>query len=180
MYPFIHWSFKVLSRSFQLAEFGSHAWSRCQSAKRKFLVIFDFKETDSAKIHSIGDSLHREKWFASQLCVSIAYYCCSLNQVSSETAQEPEFFIYTWFAFCQDQAFGSHEHHHLGGASGKEPACQSRRHTRCRFNPRVGKIPWRRAWQSTPVFLPGESHGQRTLLGYSPQGHKELDMTEVT
>ena len=47
-----------------------------------------------------------------------------------------------------------------------------------RFNPRVGKIPWRRTWHPTPVFLPGESHGQRSLVGYSPWGHKELDMTE--
>ena len=54
-----------------------------------------------------------------------------------------------------------------GGASGKEPACQCRRHRRCRFNPWVGKIPWRRAWQPTPVFLPGESRGQRSLVGYS-------------
>ena len=42
----------------------------------------------------------------------------------------------------------------------------------------VGKIPWRRKWQPTPVFLPGESHGQRSLVGYSPWGGKELDMTE--
>jgi len=41
-------------------------------------------------------------------------------------------------------------------------------------------IPWRRAWQPTPVFLPGESRGQRSLVGYSPYGHKELDITEVT
>ena len=40
--------------------------------------------------------------------------------------------------------------------------------------------PWRRAWQSTPVFLPGESHGQRSLVGYSLWGHKESDATEVT
>jgi len=44
----------------------------------------------------------------------------------------------------------------------------------------VGKIPWRRAWQPTPVFLPGESHEQRSLAGYSPQGHKESDTTEAT
>jgi len=44
----------------------------------------------------------------------------------------------------------------------------------------VGKISWRRAWQPTLVFLPGESHGQRSLVGYSPGGHKELDMTEAT
>ena len=53
-----------------------------------------------------------------------------------------------------------------GGASGKEPACLRRRHKRCRFNPWVGKIPWRRAWQSSPVFLPAKFHGQRNLVGY--------------
>ena len=42
----------------------------------------------------------------------------------------------------------------------------------------VGKIPWRRTWQPTPVFLPGESHGQRSLVGYSPWGHQDSDMTE--
>ena len=42
-----------------------------------------------------------------------------------------------------------------------------------------GKIPWRRAWQPTPVFLPGESHGQSSLTGHSPEGHKELDTTEA-
>ena len=51
---------------------------------------------------------------------------------------------------------------------------------RDRFDSWVGKIPWRRAWQPTPVFLPGESHGQRSLMGYSPQGHKESDRNEMT
>ena len=46
------------------------------------------------------------------------------------------------------------------------------------FNPWVGKIPWRRKWQPTPVLLPGESHGGRSLVGYSPWGRKESDMTE--
>ena len=46
------------------------------------------------------------------------------------------------------------------------------------FDPWIGKIPWRREWLPTPVFLPGESHGQRSLAGYSPWGHKESDMTE--
>ena len=49
---------------------------------------------------------------------------------------------------------------------------------RCGFNPWVGKIPWRREWQCTPVFLPGESHGQRGLAGYSPLSHKESDVTK--
>ena len=48
----------------------------------------------------------------------------------------------------------------------------------CRSNPRVRTIPWRRKWQPTPIFLPGESHGQRGLVGYSPQGRKESDMAE--
>ena len=60
----------------------------------------------------------------------------------------------------------------------KEPACQYRRCKRCGFNPWVGKIPWRRAGQPTPLFLPGESHEQRSLVGYSPQGCKESDTTE--
>ena len=46
------------------------------------------------------------------------------------------------------------------------------------FNPWVRKIPWGRKWQPLPVLLPGEPHGQRSLVGYSPWGRKELDMTE--
>ena len=65
-----------------------------------------------------------------------------------------------------------------GGAS--EPVCQCRRQKKHRFNPQVGKISWRRKWEPTPVFLSGESHGQRSLAGYSPWCRKELDMTEVT
>jgi len=52
-----------------------------------------------------------------------------------------------------------------------------RRH---RFNSWVGNILWRRAWQPTPMSLPGESHGQRSLVSFSLQGHKEMDTTEVT
>ena len=54
---------------------------------------------------------------------------------------------------------------------------QCRRHKRHGFNLWVRKIPWRRAWQPTSVFLPGESHGQRSLAGYSPKCLKELDTT---
>ena len=46
------------------------------------------------------------------------------------------------------------------------------------FCPWSGKIPWRGAWQPTPVFLPGESHGQRSLAGYGLQGHEVSDTTE--
>ena len=47
-----------------------------------------------------------------------------------------------------------------------------------RFDPWVGKVPWKREWQPTPVFLPGESHGQRSLADYRPWGDKESDTTE--
>ena len=69
----------------------------------------------------------------------------------------------------------------LGGASlvaqtvTNQPAMQE-----TGFDPWVGKIPWRREWQPTPVFLPGEFHGQRSLVGYSPWGRTESDTTEVT
>ena len=49
---------------------------------------------------------------------------------------------------------------------------------RPRFDRWIGKIPWRREWQPTPLFLPGELHGQESLVSYSPWGHKESDMTE--
>ena len=59
-----------------------------------------------------------------------------------------------------------------GGASGKEPTCQCRRHKRHRFDPWVGKITWRRKWLPTVVFLPGEFYGQKSLVSYTPQGRK--------
>ena len=62
--------------------------------------------------------------------------------------------------------------------TGKESTCQCRRCSRRGFDPWAGKIPWRRKWQLTPIFLPGRSHGQSSLEGYSPWGGKESDMTE--
>ena len=52
-----------------------------------------------------------------------------------------------------------------GGTSGEEPSCQRRTHERCGFDPWVRKIPWKRKWQLIPIFLPGKSHGQRSLPG---------------
>ena len=60
----------------------------------------------------------------------------------------------------------------------KESACQYRRHRRHGFEPCVRKIPWSRKWSPTLVFLPRKLHGQEKLAGYSPRGHKGLDMTE--
>ena len=60
--------------------------------------------------------------------------------------------------------------------SGKESACQCRR---CGFNPWAGKIPWKRKWQPTPVFLPGKSYGQRSLAGYSPRGYSQTQLSNL-
>ena len=62
-----------------------------------------------------------------------------------------------------------------GGASGKDATFHCRR---LGFDPWVGKVPWRRDWQTSPVFLPGEFHGQTSLVGYNPWAHK--DTTEAT
>ena len=66
----------------------------------------------------------------------------------------------------------------LGGVSGKEPTCRCRRRKGRMFDPWFTKIPWKRARQPTPVSLPGEAHGQRSLADYSPWAHKESDMAE--
>ena len=66
----------------------------------------------------------------------------------------------------------------LGGASDKESACQCRRFKRRGINPWVGKIPWSRKWHPTPVFLPEKFQGQRSLVGYSPWGYKESNLTK--
>ena len=62
-----------------------------------------------------------------------------------------------------------------GGSDSKSVCLQFRRP---KFIPWMGKIPWRRKWQPTLLLLPGKSHGWRSLVGYSPWGHKELEMTE--
>ena len=79
--------------------------------------------------------------------------------------------------------FGTKIHHFPSGAVVKkksavfaELAC--RRCRRLRFNPWIRKLPWRRKWQSAPVFLPGNSYGQRSLVGYSQWGRKESDMSQ--
>ena len=76
----------------------------------------------------------------------------------------------SYFSHCQHK--GNITAHAIEGLprwhSGKEPTCQGRRCKRHRFDPWVGNISWRRKWQSTPVFFPGKSHGQRGLVGYSP------------
>ena len=79
-----------------------------------------------------------------------------------------------------DFPFISHNKGFPASASGKEPVCQCRRHKRCSFDPWIWKIPWRRAKQPTPVFLPGESQEWRGLVGCRLWGRTESDTTEAT
>ena len=65
-----------------------------------------------------------------------------------------------------------------GGSVVKNLPASVGKHKRCRFDSWVRKIPWKRKWQPTIVFLPGKFHGQRSLIGYSPRGGEELDTTE--
>ena len=69
---------------------------------------------------------------------------------------------------------------HVSFFCSTETPCQCRRCKRCRFDPWVRKIPWRRKWQLIPVFFLGESHGQSLVGYYSPWGCKEADTTEHT
>ena len=86
-----------------------------------------------------------------------------------------------WFDHLA-QSYSTWTYRHLGPQSwclsGKESACQCRRHRRRGFDPQVGKIPWRRKWQPTPVFLPGKSHGQKSQGGVQSMGSQELDTTQ--
>ena len=68
----------------------------------------------------------------------------------------------------------------VSNTSGKEFSCKCRRLKRPEFDPWVEKIPWSRKWQPTPIFLPENYNGQRSLVGYRPKGHKESDMTKAT
>ena len=78
---------------------------------------------------------------------------------------------------CTPTGYGVKRVLRASGAS-KESACQCTRHRRHGFHPWVGKTPWRRKWQPSPVFLTGKSHGRRSLVGYSPRGDKEADTTQ--
>ena len=80
----------------------------------------------------------------------------------------------SFFCYCLGPQWGLLRWH-----TGEESACQGRRRLRHGFDPWVGKIPWRRAWQPTPVFLPGNFHGKRSLEGYNPWCCKELETDDT-
>ena len=94
------------------------------------------------------------------------------NRICSEMSQ---FLPPLWYLWVRTLSPSGLLTRSSGGANGKESTCQCRR---SRINPWVGKIPWKREWQPTPVFLPGKSHGQRSLVSYTPWDHEQLDTTE--
>ena len=137
---------------------GCHSLFQCMQVKSESEVPQSCSTLSDSMVYSLpGSSIHGVFQARVLEWVAIAFSISSL--LESRRLKDFDF------------------HGFPGGASGKELACQRRRHRRRRFNPWVRKIPRRRKWQQ--VSLPGESHGQRSLAGYSPRGHKELDMTEV-
>ena len=91
-----------------------------------------------------------------------------------------------WSEFCPLSLIPKNMHHGIavsqgfpGSANGKEPTCQCRRHRRLGFDPWVQKISWRGTWQLSPVFLPGKSHGQRSLAGYSPWSQSQTWLNQL-
>ena len=103
-----------------------------------------------------------------QQAMTIHEYICHLSHLPPQRCPLPLSGLYSCRPFAC--IFCIHIREIMGlpwGLSSKESTCQSRR---CGFSPWGGKIPWRRKWQPTPVFLPGKSHGQKSLVGYSPGG----------
>ena len=98
---------------------------------------------------SLGNRFLQSKWFQRNIILRM----CFLSWF---------WVLFNWFEWLSD----------------KESACQCWRPRRSRFDPWIRMIPWRRKQQLTPLFLPGECHGQSNLAGYSPQGHKESGATE--
>ena len=81
---------------------------------------------------------------------------------------------FIWYPYCQLRSFP-------GGSVVKNPSANAGDNSLIPGkikSPRIGNIPWRKKWHPTPIFLPGKSHGQRSLVGYSPWGHQKSDMTE--
>ena len=96
--------------------------------------------------------------------------CCSCCSVTQSDSLWPRGLQHTSLP-CPSLSEFTQTHVHWGfpgGSVGKESACQYRRHKRCGFDPWIGKIPWKRKWQPTPIFLPGKFHEQSSLAGYSP------------
>ena len=144
---------------FSLTVLGLEAWD--QGIGRNALSL---KALEENVFHAFlwASGVASRPWPALAISASMvtgpSFFC---ESVSSQGFSSLCLFVSLCVSFVLQQSFP-------GSTSGKESACPCRRHKRRGFRPWVGKIPWRRAWQPTPVFLPAESHGQRSLAGYHP------------
>ena len=118
-----------------------HDWHNV-GAEKCFANVF--QEIDIT-ISNHNGFLVNERFFCSVQPLELGYAKWTWNWFWSRNWKKPN-----WHPSSKGEGF-------LGGTNGQVPACQCRRHKRCRFHPWVGKIRWRRAWQPTPVFLPGRS-----------------------
>ena len=119
--------------------------------------------------HLLNDFYVGNKFPPNYLLILIHVLCIMIMMMKNLPRN---FFICTTRYIYWIHCFFLHKYGHIMRLprlpSGKESACQYSRHRRCRFDPWVRRIPGSRSWHPTPVFLPGEFHGQRSLAGYSP------------
>ena len=142
----VHWVGNAIQPSHPVTPFSFHFQSFPASGSLSVSWLF------ITGGQSMGVSMNIQGWFPLGLTGLISLWSKGLSRVFFSTT------IWKHQFFSILRGF-------WGGASGKEPTCQCKRHKRHGFDPWVGKFPYRRKWQLTPVFLPGKSHGQRNLAG---------------
>ena len=125
------------------------------------------RETDTENnSYTLGDKYY--KWVKSkELWEGVSSYVWGVGKTFLRGSR------ISTYSYVDDLRVGEEEKEFPRWLSGTESACRG-----CGFDPWVGKIPWRRQWQPTPVSLPGKSYGQRSRVGYSPWGHRGSDPTE--
>ena len=148
-------------------------------------MISTARASDLKSSPAAGSYLYKTNPIQNQLPCLITLCHCLLQLYSKYTHWYPDDQINYWVFLIElekinfkfSTKFSLALQTATGYLSSKEPACQCRRHG---FDPWVGKIPWRRKWQPTPIFLPGKSHGQRILAGYSPWGSQKESWTRLS
>ena len=131
---------------------------------------------------SIGQQIDKEMWYIFHINYSVIRNINTQKQSSQPMCKyRKDYALYMILLNTNSQKKKKKRKAKLpsqGFPGGKESSCQFLRCRRHGFNSWVRKIPWRRKERLTPVFLPGKFHGQRSLGGYSPWGHKQSNMTE--
>ena len=195
-----YWSQKILDQSPTLPHSKSVTWQSIQSSRASVFTIkckerWENSYTFQLLPSPLQSSFSEFIWNAVSQAAVLILPQINLNLKLSHCANffhyvSAQYYLFKYYQFFQMESFVRDSPTHTtylsrrwtvnlmfpgfpGGASGKEPTCQCRRHKKFAFDPWVGKILWRRAWQLTLLFLPGDSHGRRRLVGYDPWGHKD-------